>query len=155
MTSSYGIPKFVIVGFKNTAPSVSVCDDSFIFPKVKNIKVTMGSQTYPQESLTCDVDMTTGRSRCAQAYNMYANFCWKMGNEPTMSINHFRLYDAIFCIDCSAHIEMIGNLSSNIDLYIELVTAPAAPITAYAIIFSDARFLINTGNGRMSHITYS
>ena len=99
--------------------------------------------------------MTTGRSRCTQAYNMYANFCWKMGNEPTMSINHFRLYDFIFCFDCSAHDEMIGNISSNIDIYTEFVTAPATPISAYAIVFSDARFFISTDKGRMAQVTYS
>ena len=51
MTSSFGTPKFVLLGFKYTVTSASVCDDSFIFPQVRSLRLSMGGQQYPQESL--------------------------------------------------------------------------------------------------------
>ena len=154
MSASFGIPKFVILGFKTSVATIAASDDGFLFNQVRSLKLSIGAEQYPQETMKSSVDLTLGRSRCSQAYDAYANFCWKMGNEPTMSINHFRMYDAIFCFDCTAHHEMIGSITANITLDMEFVAAPVG-VTAYAILFSDARFIINTDSGKMTQISFA
>jgi hypothetical protein len=152
VNSSFNIPKFILVGFKPRLATCATCHDGFPFKKVKSLVVKFSGEAYPRDVVNYSVDLTAGKARCARAYEAYTNWCWKMGNEPTMSISHFRIYDAIFCFDTSAHVLNMGITTLTVTVEVEFDELPVDTMM-YVTVFSDSRWNINTAAGKMIHVT--
>jgi len=145
------VPRYILVGFKNnTVGGVNYVDQIVInrslytHAYVTDIFITLGSERYPYSPLQCDFP----NNKYAMAYQMFREFCKKMGISTSLDYIDFRDRFPIFCFDLSARPAVLDTNTTSINVQLNVIrNVPAAnandTIDVYAVLICERVYELN------------
>lgn len=128
-------PTFVLVAFQTTADQVN--NSSHFTPaNVKNIRIYINDQIYPEELQNLSID----EGNYSIAYEMYRDFKNVYSNNDHMLYepSKFMMRKCVFVIDTSKQPNNISNARSNIRISVDFTPAVPENTVMYVVIVSHA-----------------
>jgi len=142
--------RFIIIAFKKEAASFEKNNALFTHGDVNALRIQMNNMYYPIDRMQFNFK----DYNVAEPYKAYIEACKTFGVESCLPLWEFINITPIFVFDTSSQPEQLRSNGIQITLHIEKAAnstayAYALIFTAYALIFEDALYKIDTGDGKM------
>src|SRR6266853_718831 len=143
------VPRYILVGFKNnTVGGVNQVDQIivnrslFTHAHVTDIYIALGSERYPYSPLQCDFT----NNKYAMAYQMFREFCNKMGVSTSLDYIDYRDRFPIYCFDLTARPSLLDSNTTSINVQLNITRNPpvaADTVDVYCVLFCEKLFTLD------------
>ena len=143
------VPRYVLVGFKNNTiggnnqvDQIGINRSLFTHAYVTDIFITLGSERYPYSPLQCDFP----NNKYGMAYQMFRQFCKKMGVSTSLDGIDFRDRFPIYCFDLSARASVLDSNTTSINVQLNVVRAPpnnVDTIDVFPVLFCERLYKLD------------